>query len=263
MRYHRTTGLELSQMQELVRRVSAALTTPWQRKTGRPKSCGLYEAVGIACMYLRHNCTQEFLGDLRGVSQSTVSRILADLVPVVKAVLAEFVPDPKDAIRVVKGKVCLVDGTITPCWSYAEHRELWSRKHGTTGFCVQLISLLDGTPVWISDPLSGSTHDKKAFDNTATTDIVKEALAGIGDKGYQGADLYTPTKKPQWRKLNEGEKKANAALSALRAPVERVVAHFKNWRILHTDYRRPYATYRDTFDAFRALFFFSIKWGSA
>ncbi len=88
---------------------------------------------------------------------------------------------------------------------------------------------------------------------------MNKAKAGIGDKGYQGAALFTPTKKPQWRKLNKGEKNANATLSALRAPVERVVSHFKNWRISHTDYRRPYATYRETFDAARALFFFSIN----
>lgn len=56
-------------------------------------------------MYIRHNCTEEFLGDLRGVSQPTVSRILADLVPVVRSVLAEFVPDSKEAIRLVEGKV--------------------------------------------------------------------------------------------------------------------------------------------------------------
>jgi hypothetical protein len=247
-------------MQELVRRVQGSLAAPWQKKTGRPKSCGLYRAVEIACMYLRHNSTQEFIGDLRDISQPTVSRIITVLVPIIKAVLEEFVPTAKDAIRLVKGKVCLVDGTITPCWSYAEHRDLWSRKHGTTGFCVQLIGHLDGTPIWISDPLPGNTHDKKAFDNTETTDIIKKALAGIGDKGYQGANLFTPTKKPRGRKLSKGAKTANAALSALRAPIERVVAHFKNWRILHTDYRRPYITYRDAFDAARALFFFSIKW---
>jgi hypothetical protein len=212
-------------------------------------------------MYLRHNSTQELIGDLRDISQPTVSRIVTVLVPIIKAVLEEFVPNAKDAIRLVRGKVCLVDGTITPCWSYAEHRELWSRKHGTTGFCVQLVGLLDGTPIWISDPLPGNTHDKNAFDSTDTIDIIKKALAGIGDKGYQGANLFTPAKKPRHRKLSKGEKKANAALSALRAPIERVVAHFKNWRILHTDYRRPYTTYRDAFDAARALFFFSIKWG--
>jgi hypothetical protein len=249
-----------TQLEELVRRVHVALTEPWNKKRGRPRAVALYHAVEIACMYIRHNGTQEFIGDMRDISQPTVSRIITVLVPIIKAVLEEFVPNAKDAIRMVKGKVCLVDGTITPCWSYGEHRELWSRKHGTTGFCAQLIGLLDGTPIWISDPLPGNTHDKTAFDNTETTDIIKEAVAGIGDKGYQGAELFTPTKKPRHRKLSKGEKTANTALSALRAPIERVVAHFKNWRILHTDYRRPYTTYRDAFDAARALFFFSIKW---
>jgi hypothetical protein len=100
-------------MQELVLRVSHALEKPWRKKTDRPRACGLYAAVEIACMYIRHNCTEEFLGDLRGVSQPTVSRILSDLVPVVRSVLAEFVPDPREAIRLVEGKVCLVDGLFT------------------------------------------------------------------------------------------------------------------------------------------------------
>lgn len=38
-------------------------------ETGWPRSCGLYAAVEIARMYLRQNSPQEFLGDLRGVSQ--------------------------------------------------------------------------------------------------------------------------------------------------------------------------------------------------
>jgi DDE superfamily endonuclease len=69
-------------------------------------------------------------------------------------------------------------------------------KHGTTGFCVQLVGLLDGTPIWISDPLPGNTHDKNAFDSTDTIDIIKKALAGIGDKGYQGANLFHPPRNP-------------------------------------------------------------------
>jgi hypothetical protein len=117
-----------TQMQELVCRVHDTLSEPWNKGVGRPRSCGLYGAVEIACMYLRQNGPQEFLGDLRGVSQPTVSRIVAKLVPAVKAVLEEFVPDAKDAIEMVKGRVCLVDGTITPCWSYSGHDELWSRK---------------------------------------------------------------------------------------------------------------------------------------
>jgi hypothetical protein len=39
---------------------------------------------------------------------------------------------------------------------------------------------------------------------------------------------------------------------------ERLVAHFKNWKIFHADYCRPHRTYFNAFDAARGLFFFSI-----
>jgi DDE superfamily endonuclease len=250
----------LSQMQELVSRVCGALAEPWNKGTGRPRSCGLYGAVEIACMYLRQNSPQEFLGDLRGVSQPTISRIVTMLVPVVKAVLEEFVPDAKDAIEMARGRVCLVDGTITPCWSYQDHDELWSRKKGTTGFNAQLVSLLTGNPVYISGPLDGSVHDATAYEKTAVREIIVRSGGGIADKGYQGTGLITPRKKPKGGELSKKDKECNAEISALRAPVERVIAHFKSWRILHTDYRRPYSTYRDAYDAARGLFFFSLTW---
>lgn len=261
MRYYRTTGLTMTQMQELVSRVNGALGSPWRKKSGRPKSCGLYRAVEIACLYLRQNMPQEVIGDLFGISQSGISRIVSRLVPVVRSVLARFVPSAKDAIRAVRGKVVLVDGTLAPSWSYKAHKELWNRKHGTTGFNVQLICLIDGTPAWISDPLPGKVHDTRAYRESAAGAIVKKSAGGIGDKGYQGTELITPRKKQQGRKLGQYDKECNAQLASIRAPVERLVAHFKNWRIFHSDYRRPYGTYRESFDAARALFFFSIKWG--
>jgi transposase len=262
LQYQRTTGLMTSQMQELVARVNSALKEPWSKKVGRPRACGLHKAVEIACMYLRHNGTQEFLGDLQGISQPTVSRIVTTIVPLVKTTLEEFVPDAQDAIAMVQGRVCLVDGTITPCWSYDDQPELWSRKKGTTGFNAQLVSLLDGEAVFISDPLPGKNHDARAFTETPVEKIVKSSGGGIGDKGYQGcAGMATPRKTPRGGELSKMDKKCNAELSALRAPVERLVAHFKSWRIFHTDYRRPYRTYRDAYDAARGLFFFSISWG--
>lgn len=260
MRYQRTTGLMATQMEELVARVANVLTKPWNKTVGRPKSLGLYRAVEVACMYLRQNGTEEFIGDLRGVSQSTVSRIVTTLVPIIRTVLEEFVPDAKAAIAMAQGRVCLVDGTITPCWSYAEYPELWSRKKGTTGFNSQLLSLLDGTPVYISDPLPGKTHDAAAFTETPVAEIVKHSGGGIGDKGYQGHVDATPRKTPPGGELGTRDKECNAEISSLRAPIERVIAHFKSWRIFHTDYRRPYSTYRDAYYAARGLFFFSITW---
>jgi hypothetical protein len=249
------------QMEELVRRVHARLGTPWNKKVGRPKSCGLYRAVEIASLYLRQNSTQEFLGDLQSISQSTVSRIVTTLVPIVKSVLEEFVPSAQDAIEMVRSRVCLVDGTITPCWSYADHDELWSRKHGTTGFNAQLVCLLNGDAVYISDPLPGRVHDANAFATTPVAEIVRNSGGGIADKGYQGCGMVTPRKTPPGGELSIGDKKNNAVISGLRAQVERIVAHFKSWRIFHTDYRRPYHTYHDSYDAARGLFFFSLTWG--
>jgi hypothetical protein len=126
---------------------------------------------------------------------------------------------------------------------------------------LRLNSYLDGTAVWVSGPLPGKTHDAKAFKETGAADILTKAGGGFGDKGYQGTGLVTPKKKPKGGELTLSDKEYNSQVSSFRAPVERIIAHFKNWKMLHTDYRRPYATYHDAFDAARALFFFSITWG--
>jgi DDE superfamily endonuclease len=257
LRYYRTTGLTLTQMQELVRRVNAALEIPWRKRTGRPKALGLYRAVEAVCAYLRQNATQEFIGDMRDASQSTVSRYLAALVPVISSVLQEFVPSAESAAEAVRERGILVDGTIVRCWSYEEHEELWSGKKAATGFNVQVVSLLDGTAVYVSDPLPGKTHDYAAFYETPVAEIVRHSGGGIGDRGYQGTGMVTPRKKPYRGELSMADKECNTEISALRALVEQTIAHLKSWRIFHADYRRPYQTYRDAYDAARGLFFYS------
>jgi hypothetical protein len=73
--------------------------------------------------------------------------------------------------------------------------------------------------------------------------------------------MVTPRKTPPGGELSTGDTKNNAVISDLRTPLERLIAHFKSWQIFHTDYRRPYRTYREAYDAARGLFFFSITWG--
>ena len=98
-------------------------------------------------------------------------------------------------------------------------------------------------------------------DQLTAAQIVEKSGGGFGDKGYQGTGLVTPKKKPEGGELTMSDKEYNSQISSLRAPVERLVAHFENWKIFHADYRRPYRTYLDAFDAARGLFFFSITWG--
>ncbi len=131
-------------------------------------------------------------------------------------------PSAADAIEMASGRVCLVDGTITPCWSYEDHNELWSRKRGTTGFNAQLVSLLDGNAIYISDPLPGKTHDAATFAGTPVAEIIRNSGGGIADKGYQGCGMVTPRKKQPHGKLLPWEKEFNADVSSLRAPIERL-----------------------------------------
>src|SRR5260370_8539763 len=114
-------------MEKPARGGKGALREPWNKPAGKPKSLGLYQAVEVSCMYLRQNVTQEFIGDMRDTSQPTISRYVAQLVPIVKAVLEEFVPSAEEAIEMVKGRVVLVDGTLAPSWSYPNHHHL--RNH--------------------------------------------------------------------------------------------------------------------------------------
>jgi DDE superfamily endonuclease/Helix-turn-helix of DDE superfamily endonuclease len=250
LRYHRTTGLTSEQLQDLVELVGQRVT--WSKDRGRPKATDLTKAVVIAVAYLRQNIPQEVLGEYFEVSQPTVSRIIQDITPVVADVLDQFIPNATEA---TEGRVILVDGTLAPCWSWAGHRELYSGKHKTTGHVLQILSNLGGDITYISRPQPGSMHDAEAFRQTGLAEIL-DLDNTIGDKGYGGLGIDTPTKKPIGGELAESQKEENRVINSLRAAVERAVAHVKNWRVLHTDYRRPLQTFADTLDAVVGLIFF-------
>ena len=69
--------------------------------------------------------------------------------------------------------------------------------------------------------------------------------------------MTTPIKKPAHRDLLDWEKDYNKDINALRAVIEQVIAHFKNWRIMHTDYRRPLNTFTQTISTVIALHFWA------
>jgi hypothetical protein len=56
------------------------------------------------------------------------------------------------AAECVQAALCLVGGGLAPCWSWADQRELWSGKHGTTGHNFQVITDVRGNVIAISGP---------------------------------------------------------------------------------------------------------------
>ena len=255
MRSYRTTGLHPELFAQLCQWVGEHLGS-WGAPKGRRRALALGAAVKATVMYLRLNLTQEVIAEFLEVSQSTISRVIAEITPVIAAVLAGHVPDPAEAVT---GRVIVVDGTLAPCWSWAEAPELYSGKHRTTGHNHQVAVTLDGRLTHITDPLPGRTHDARAVRDSGLLQVL-DAGNTLADKGYLGTGVLTPTRKPPGGQLTASQKNLNSQINALRAVVERAIAHLKTWRILHTDYRRPLATYPTAFQAVRALHFLQLSY---
>jgi DDE superfamily endonuclease len=253
------SGLDSEQVDELVLRIEEQLDESWDKRTGRPKSLTLREAVVVACGYLRQNIVQEVWAEIFDTSQPVISEIVTKFTPLIEAATEEEKPTVEDAKKeAAREQTVLVDGFLAPIWSWRDAPELWSGKHKTTGFNGQAIATLRGDLIFVSEPVTGHNHDMTALAETETADVMAAASSQIGDKGYQGSGYITPIKKPECRDLLDWEKEFNAEVSRLRAPVERAIAHLKSWRILHTDYRRPLHTYVTSYRAAVGLYFFNL-----
>ena len=246
--YH-TTGISRDDIVELCALIHSAGTEPGDNRW--PPSLGLFNSVVVTLTYMRRNRVQEELAETYGTSQSTVSRAISAITLLIKKVLAPYVPTADE----LDGRCQhLVDGTLLPCWSWAAHPELYSGKHKTTGLNVQVACTLAGKLAWISDPVEGSRHDNHCLKESGAL-VTLNPADWIGDKGYVGNDMITPIKKPQGRDLLDWEKEFNKQVNNIRATIERVIANFKAWRIMHTDYRRPLATFATTISAVIGLHF--------
>ena len=246
-----TTGLhksEILDLCEMIRREVPMSDRSW------PPILGLYTSLVVTLTYLRRNRVQEELAETYGVSQSTISRAIAAITPLAEKLLRKFVPT---ADELDPRKQYIVDGTLLPCWSWAGHRELYSGKHKTTGMNVQVVCTLDGELAWISDAIDGRRHDTHCLRESGALGT-DDAQNWMGDKGYVGNDMATPYKKPIYRDLLDWEKDYNTAINKIRYVVEQVIANFKTWRIMHTDYRRPLSTFTTTISAVVALHFYLL-----
>ena len=217
-----------------------------------PRCLGLFKSVVATLTYMRHNRTQAEIGESFGVSQPTISRAVSAITPRIPAALAEYVPTADELDPQAQ---YIVDGTLLPCWSWAGHKELYSGKHKTTGMNVQVACTIYGKLAWISDPVNGSRHDNYCL---GESDVLRtlDPQNWIGDKGYIGNEMITPFRKPAGREFPDWQTEFNTEINKIRWMIEQVISHFKNWTIMHTDYRRPLNTFTTTISAVIGLHFY-------
>jgi len=248
--YH-TTGFTRDEIIDLCVKVRAADPEPGTNHW--PPILGLFKSVVVTLTYMRRNRVQAELAETYGVSQPTISRAITGVTPLLGAAVADYAPRADD----LDGRTqYIVDGTLLPCWSWASHPELYSGKHKTTGMNVQVACTLSGDFAWISDPIPGSRHDNHCLGESGAL-ITADPRDWLGDKGYVGNNMITPFKKPEGGELLDWQKEFNKQVNKIRYVIEQVIANFKTWRIMHTDYRRPLATFPETISAVVALHFYA------
>ena len=246
-----STGLSSEQITDLVARIHDLREAPASR-AGRKPTLGLYKCVVVALIYLRSNRTQASIADQFHVSQKTISRTIASWMPILGQALQDCTPTVDD---LDVSEPLIVDGTLLPTWSWRTMPELYSGKHKTTGVNVQVACDLTGRLAFISDPMPGRTHDAHALKETGLLDHITTGQL-IGDKGYIGLGMITPIRTQPKQQHTEEEKRFNKSVNAIRYMIERVIASLKTWRILHTDYRRPFTTFPETITTVAALEFY-------
>src|SRR6202012_4358036 len=136
--------------------------------------------------------------------------------------LAAQAPKLRQAVRAANQAgyaYVVLDGTLIPVDRVAADRPFSSGKHKRHGMNLQVIASPAGDILWVSGPLPGAVHDKKAEWVWGVLAALEAAgLAVLADKGYQGSTYarlpYKGRNKP------ESQKQANKAHAKLRSPGE-------------------------------------------
>jgi hypothetical protein len=120
---------------------------------------------------------------------------------------------------------------------------------------LQVACTIYGKLAWISGPVNGSRHDNYCREESRVL-LTMNPRNWIGDKGYIGNNMITPFRKPAGGELLDWQKEYNSEVNKIRWMIEQVISHFKNWTIMHTDYRRPLKTFETTISAVVGLHFY-------
>lgn len=254
MHNKRTTGLTSAQFATLATALNKNLT--WEKLDTRPRKLSLNTALKITLLYLRHNLTEELLGEAFGVSQSTISRTIHRIENALIQ-LPELKTPELESLKNTPGSL-VVDGTLIPVWNWASQcRTLFSGKHKRTGYNHQVICTVNGKLLAITDPVPGARHDVYAYRFHQLERFLGEST--LADKGYIGLGLLTPTKRHPGVRMRAVVRQNNRRINRLRSVVEWVIAQVKTWRVLHMGFRRPLGSYGRVFSVVRGLIFFAAS----
>lgn len=251
------TGLDDERFDELYGRVVEVFGSRRVKRGGPHDHLTLEDQLIATLMLLRHNMTEQMVAGIFGVSQATMSRIKDKIEPVIDEVLGLH---QRGLEELVGNRPIVVDGTYVPTGNRTQTgRTNYSRKRGCQCVNVQIASDVGGTLLAVSVPSPGSRHDRKALQLCGWEQILLKA-DWIADLGYIGTNALTPIKKLAGQPRSRHDKDFNHTLAGIRSVIERCIAHWKNWKIVKTGYRRQLKRLPDTIQLVTRLELYRLGW---
>ena len=257
--FRRLTGLSPKEF----RRLLAELEPAWQRDqqrrrtrqprqrkpgAGPPFALPLPDRLLMLLIYYRAYVSHVFLAFLFGIDESTVSRNIRRLEPLLAGIFR--IPERKVELTEDEIREAFVDATERPTNRpqrgqrryYSGKKKRHTIKHqvvvvrkrkrrGRRGEKrrVRLAAVSGASP--------GSVHDKKVYDGSRLE--LPEGVTGYGDTGYQGTGLRTPAKKKPKGRLTGRQRRGDRRLGRKRVAAEHGIGKMKVWRIAAEKYRNP------------------------
>jgi hypothetical protein len=258
------TGLHVAEFNELVRDVRPAFMEAEQTRLQRPNrqreigggrdsELDARNQILLTVIWLRIYPTHEVLGYLFGVSDSTVSRVIQRLLPLLEQAGRDTMrlPDPgrkrrrslPDLLHDTPDLAVVIDSFEQKVQrpKVREERDSWysHKKRSHTTKSQIAVDEETGRIVDVSASVTGRTHDLTLLKQSGLLERLPEGVGGLGDLGYQGIrDLHPltacPRKKP-WGKHNPRPPEDvvyNQAFSQRRIVVENSINRLRRYQAL-------------------------------
>jgi hypothetical protein len=266
--FYAVTGLRITEFDELLADVlpryaqteQERLTRPHRQRAigaGHPFDLSMRDHILLTVVWLRVYPTHEVLGYLFGVSDSTVSRLIGRVLPVLERAGRDTMrmPDPgkkrrrslDDLLRETPELAVVIDSFEQRVQRPRDRDEadgLYSGKKKQHTLKSQVaVDEESGQVVDIAESVPGRTADIRLLEESQLMTRLPEGVGGIGDSAYQGlARLHphglgaSPRKKP-WGKPRPPEDAAfNTAFSRRRMIVENTIGRMRRYQsISQTD----------------------------
>lgn len=256
------TGLYVGEFDELVNDVlplyaekeTERLDRPDRERAigaGHPFELSVRDHILLTVVWLRLYPIHEVLGYLFGVSDSTVSRTIHRVLPILEQAGKDTMrmPDPGrkrrrslDQLLADTPELAVVIDSFEQRVQRHQDRDeadkyFSGKKKQHTMKSQVTVDEETGQIVDVSESVPGPTADITLLKQSAVLDRLPEGIGALGDSAYQGiADLHpeglgaSPRKKPRGKPRPAEDRAYNTAFSSRRIIVENTIGRMRNYQ---------------------------------